>query len=145
MIRERSAGAVVYHLSNLNTRIEYLLLHYDAGHWDFPKGAIESGEHEIDTVRREVWEETGIDNVEIIPNFRKEITYFYKKLGELVRKEVIFYLARSATKEVRLSYEHKGYIWLEYPEAMRKLTFKTARNVLEAAHIYLTQLYKIRG
>ncbi|MCX8192967.1 MAG: NUDIX domain-containing protein [Nitrososphaeria archaeon] len=143
MIEERSAGAVVFYISE-NLKIEYLLLHYEAGHWDFPKGAIEVGENEVDTARREVWEETGIDNIEIIPNFRREIKYFYKKLGELVKKEVVFYLARSNTKEVRLSYEHKGYIWLEYPEAMRKLTFNTARNVLEAAHMYLTQLYKIR-
>ncbi|MEM4536413.1 MAG: NUDIX domain-containing protein [Nitrososphaerota archaeon] len=140
MLEERSAGAVVFYLSV--GLIEYLLLHYEAGHWDFPKGAIEEGETELDTVRREVWEETGLDKIEIIKDFRKEIEYYYRKLGELVRKRVVFYLARSNVKDVRLSYEHKDYIWLDYPRAMRKLTFRTARNVLEAAHAYLTQLYK---
>ncbi|MCL7402352.1 MAG: NUDIX domain-containing protein [Thaumarchaeota archaeon] len=142
MLEQRSAGAVVFYLSE--SVIEYLLLHYEAGHWDFPKGAIEEGENELDTVRREVWEETGINNIEIVKDFRKEIEYFYRKLGELVRKRVVFYLARSNTKEVRLSYEHRGYIWLDYPKAMRKLTFRTARNVLEAAHTYLAQLYNIK-
>jgi len=140
MLEERSAGAVVFYLSE--GLIEYLLLHYEAGHWDFPKGAIEEGETELDTVRREVWEETGLDKIEIIKDFRKEIEYYYRKLGELVRKRVVFYLARSNVKDVRLSYEHKDYIWLDYPRAMRKLTLRTARNVLEAAHAYLTQLYK---
>lgn len=142
MLEERSAGAVVFYLSQ--DVAEYLLLHYEAGHWDFPKGAIEEGEDELDTVRREVWEETGINNIEIVKDFRKEIEYFYRKVGELVRKRVAFYLAKSNTKEVKLSYEHKGYIWLHYPKAMRMLTFRTARNVLEAAHTYLTQLYNIK-
>lgn len=142
MLEERSAGAVVFYLSK--DLIEYLLLYYEAGHWDFPKGAIEEGETELDTVKREVWEETGIDNIDIIKDFRKEIEYHYRKLGELVRKRVVFYLAKANTKEVRLSYEHKDYIWLDYPRAMRRLTFRTARNILEAAHIYLTQVYKIK-
>lgn len=143
MIEERSAGAVVFYIADMSSiSPEYLLLHYEAGHWDFPKGAIEQGESELDTVKREVWEETGISHIEIIQDFRKEIQYFYRKEGELVRKTVIFYLARSNTKEVRLSYEHKGYLWLDFPRAMRKLTFRTARNVLEAAHTHLMQYYK---
>lgn len=143
MIEERSAGAVVFYIADMSSiSPEYLLLHYEAGHWDFPKGAIEQGESELDTVKREVWEETGISHIEIIRDFRKEIQYFYRKEGELVRKTVIFYLARSNTKEVKLSYEHKGYVWLDFTRAMRKLTFRTARNVLEAAHTHLMQYYK---
>ena len=142
MIRERSAGAVLFYLNQSTP--EYLLLHYEAGHWDFPKGAIEEGETEIDTVRREVWEETGIDGIEIIPGFRMEIQYFYRKMGQLVRKTVIFYLARSPTKEVKLSYEHIGYIWLPYNDALRKLTFRTARETLKEAHSHLQRVYSLK-
>ncbi|GAI42981.1 unnamed protein product, partial [marine sediment metagenome] len=39
---EKSAGAVIF--SRSDKKIEYLLLHYQAGHWDFPKGNIEKGE-----------------------------------------------------------------------------------------------------
>lgn len=134
MLQEISAGAVVFYLGD---EAEYLLLHYEAGHWDFPKGAIEPGESELDTVRREVWEETGIKDFEIIPGFRKKIQYFYRKSRQLVRKTVIFYLARSFTKDVTLSYEHVGYIWLGYEEALRRLTFKTARDTLREAHEFL--------
>jgi len=134
MLQETSAGAVLFYADKL---IEYLLLHYEAGHWDFPKGAIEPGESEIDTVRREVWEETGIRDIEIIPGFRKVIQYFYRKSSQLVRKTVIFYLARSPTKEVTISYEHVGYVWLDYDNALRKLTFKTAKDTLMEAHNFL--------
>ncbi|MCD6312666.1 MAG: NUDIX domain-containing protein [Thaumarchaeota archaeon] len=142
MLQEVSAGAVVFYLGN---EVEYLLLHYEAGHWDFPKGAIEPGESELDTVKREVWEETGIKDLEIIPGFRKRIQYFYRKSRQLVRKTVIFYLARSFTKDVTLSYEHVGYIWLGYEDALRRLTFKTARETLREAHEFLlrkTQLLR---
>jgi bis(5'-nucleosidyl)-tetraphosphatase len=134
MLREVSAGATVFYLGS---QIEYLLLHYAAGHWDFPKGAIEPGESELDTVRREVWEETGIREIEIIPGFRKVIQYWYRKSGQLVQKTVIFYLARSFTKNVTLSYEHIGYVWLPYEGSLKRLTFKTAKETLREAHEYL--------
>jgi len=136
MLREVSAGAVLFYLGD---EIEYLLLHYEAGHWDFPKGAIEPGESELDTVRREVWEETGISDIEIVKGFKKRIHYFYRKSQQLVKKTVIFYLARAFTKEVTLSYEHVGYIWLGYEKALRRLTFKTAKNTLREAHEFLIQ------
>jgi len=136
MLRETSAGAVLFYTADWKL-IEYLILHYEAGHWDFPKGAIEEGETELDTVRREVWEETGISGIEIVPGFRKTIQYFYRKAGQLVRKTVIFYLARAPTKEVTLSYEHVGYAWLDYENALRRLTFKTAKETLREAHEYL--------
>ena len=43
---------------------EFLLLHHTVGHWDFPKGNIEAGEDELETARREIFEETGIQDVE---------------------------------------------------------------------------------
>lgn len=138
MLQEISAGAILFYMDK---NVEYLLLHYEAGHWDFPKGAIEIGESEIDTVKREVWEETGINDIEIIAGFRKTIHYFYRKSKQLVRKTVIFYLARTSTREVTLSYEHVGYMWLDYENAMKKLTFKTARDTLKDAHEFLIKNY----
>lgn len=137
-LREISAGAVLFYMDE---NIEYLLLHYEAGHWDFPKGAIEAGESELETVKREVWEETGIKEIEILPGFRKTIQYFYRKSKQLVRKTVIFYLARTFTREVTLSYEHVGYMWLDYENAMKKLTYKTAKDTLKEAHEFLIKNY----
>jgi 8-oxo-dGTP pyrophosphatase MutT (NUDIX family) len=62
--QERSAGAVIFSFDSVLGKIEYLLLNYAAGHWDFPKGNIENGEDEIQTARREIQEETGICDVE---------------------------------------------------------------------------------
>ena len=136
MPREVSAGAIIYLVEDHSLR--YLLLHYEAGHWDFPKGNIEEGESEIDTVRREVKEETGIGNISIMDGFRRKIRYFYRRQRKTVLKEVIFYLARSYTDKIHLSYEHIGYKWLTYNEALGILTFKNSRILLRTAQEYLS-------
>ena len=134
MKKERSAGAIVFRKYK---EVKYLLLHYEAGHWDFPKGHIEGKEMELDALKREVEEETGIKDIEIISNFKEKIEYYYKLKGELMHKEVIFYLAKTEIEQVRISFEHIGFIWLPFDKAMEKLTFKNAKEMLEKAHAFL--------
>ncbi len=138
MLHEKSAGAVVFYCEG--NSIEYLLLLYEAGHWDFPKGNIEEGEEIVETVRREIFEETGIKNITFVPGFKHEIRYFYKKMGDIVNKKVIFYLVRSHEKNVTLSSEHKDYMWLDYENALKKLTYKTAKETLTKAHNFLISI-----
>ena len=131
---ERSAGAVVFYVEKGEPL--YLLLHYPRGHLDFPKGNIEPGEKEEETALREVKEETGLD-VELIPGFRETIRYFYKLHGETIRKTVVFFLARSYSKDVKISWEHKGYYWFPYHKAIKEVTFPSTREVLKKAHNFL--------
>ena len=120
-----------------NGGVEYLLLHYEAGHWDYVKGQVEPEESEKDTVVRELKEETGITNARFIEGFREEISYFYRREGRTVYKEVIFFLIETEDSNVKLSYEHVGYEWLSYEKAMAKLTFANAKKVLAKAHEFL--------
>ncbi|MCL2358570.1 NUDIX domain-containing protein [Candidatus Bathycorpusculum sp.] len=135
MLQEKSCGAVIY--SNKQEKTQYLLLNYTAGHWDFVKGNVEVNETEKQTVTREMMEETGITNAEFIEGFRESISYFYRRQGLTVSKEVIFYLIESQTQEIKLSFEHIGYIWANYQDAMEKLTFRNAKETLQKAHEYL--------
>lgn len=135
MKREKSCGVVVFHKDK---NIEYLLLHYPSGHWDFPKGHVEEVEEEEDTARRETKEETGLD-INIIPGFRKRISYFYRH-KDLIVKDVIFFLAESKIKEVKLSFEHKRFKWLPFEEAMKLITYQNSKNVLEKANEFLAKL-----
>ena len=50
----------------------YLLLQ-NAGRWDFAKGGMEKGESELETVVREVREETGLQTIRIVAGFWKVI------------------------------------------------------------------------
>ncbi len=139
MHRERSAGAVLFNLKQGEPM--YLVLHYTAGHWDFPKGNIEDNEYELTTVKREVREETSIDDIEFIEGFRKVVEYAYRRAGRLVHKVVVYYLARTDTTDVRLSYEHNDYRWGRYDETMSILTYRNSKNVLDDADRLLRHRY----
>ena len=129
MLQERSAGAILYQESP-SGRL-YLLLNYPSGHWDFVKGNIEKGETVKQTVLREVKEETGISDIKFVCGFEDKVEYYYQREGELVHKQVVFFLAKTSTNDVKLSHEHLNFVWLRFNDAMQKLTYKTAQNLLK--------------
>ena len=128
MIEERSAGAVLF--SETDSGKIFLLLNYPSGHWDFVKGNIEKGESLQQTVIREIREETGITDVEFIDGFEDKIEYHYQRDGNLVHKEVVFFLAKTKTTNVKISYEHLGFVWLGFDDALKKATYKNARDIM---------------
>lgn len=136
MVENRKSVGVVLFRQNEEGR-EYLLLHYAAGHWDFPKGGQETGENDEQTVRRELQEETGITQIDIDAGFTHELSYFFREQGELIRKTVVFYLGRTRQADVKLSFEHQDFAWLPYENAMAQLTHKNAKALLEKADAYL--------
>jgi bis(5'-nucleosidyl)-tetraphosphatase len=141
MYDEISAGAVL-HLVDENFEINYLILNYSYGHWDFPKGNIESGETEIDTIKREVMEETGIVDIKLIEGFRQQISYKYRKKSKLVNKTVIYYLAETKSNNVVLSFEHVNFAWLNFDDALNKLSFDNSKKVLKNAKEFLSNVIK---
>ncbi len=140
MAFEKSAGAIIF---RRNKSIKYLLLHYPSlaksqkDYWDFPKGHIEKDEKEIETVKREIIEETGLKDIKFIKGFKEWIRYFFKFKKETIFKIVIFYLAKTKTKEVKISPEHIGYRWLSYKKALEQLTFDNAKDILKKANDFI--------
>ena len=143
MIYEKSCGAVIF---RRDKEIKYLLLHYESGgrikhaYWDYPKGHAEKDEDELDTVRREVQEETGIREINFVQGFREKISYMFKRGKDFVKKEVIFYLVETKAEKVKISFEHIGYEWLPYEDAVKQLTFKNAREILEKVDKFFKNL-----
>jgi len=141
MEHEKSCGAVIFRVGN---GAEYLLLHYEAGHWDFVKGHMEAKESEHETVRREIIEETGLRNHRFLGGFRQRISYFYRRRGRTVLKEVVFYLVEAlGNEQVKISGEHVGYEWLPYREALERLTYKNAKETLRKGDAYLQRVRSI--
>jgi 8-oxo-dGTP pyrophosphatase MutT (NUDIX family) len=135
---EKSCGLVVFNSNKI------LLLKYSAnntqgegGHWDFPKGHVEQNETELETALRELEEETGISKVEIIDDFRHSISYTFSRRSESISKEVIFFLASTVEKRVTLSHEHIDYAWLDFNNALEKLTYENARQILKKVLPYI--------
>lgn len=139
---EHSAGAIIFRKEEGKTY--YLLLHYPSGskapknYWDLPKGHIEKGETIKDTVKREVMEETGLTHIQFIDGFEEEIKYYFRLKGKNVFKTVIFLLAETKTKDVKISFEHEGFKWLPYTEALNQVTYKNARDILKKANEFIS-------
>jgi len=140
---EKSAGAVIFRKEG--GKIYYLLLHYPSNakapreYWDFPKGHIEKGENLEETAKREVEEETGLKDLKLIEGFKEWIKYFFKFKEKNIFKIVTFFLAETKTKEVKVSFEHIGFKWLPYEEAIEKLTFKNAKEILKKANEFISK------
>lgn len=132
---EKSCGIVVFR--EHEGKRKFLVLHYPSGHWDFAKGHVEEGESEKETATRELLEETGIADIIFIDGFREQISYEFKVRGNLISKEVIFFLAKTDLKDIHLSHEHKGSMWLPYEEAFNRATFDNAKNLLKKANEFL--------
>jgi len=136
MPKEKSAGAIVFRREG--KEIKYLLLRksLEKDYWDFPKGNIEKGESEEETVLREVKEETGIDDGKIIDGFKEKISYVYSRGGKTIFKEVVCFLVETKTKDVKISWEHVTYEWVGFQEVLGKMKskelIKRANSFLES-------------
>ena len=135
MREQKSAGIVLFRSdSNKN---EFLLLNYPQGHWDFIKGKVEPGETPYETASRETKEETGILDIEFIDGFEESVEYNFRFKNEDIHKTVVFFLAKTNEKKITLSHEHSDFVWLEYDDALKKTTFRNAKNVLSKTNEFL--------
>ena len=132
---QKSAGIVLFR--NASNKNEFLLLNYPQGHWDFVKGKVEQGETPYETASRETKEETGISDIEFIDGFEESVEYNFRFKNEDIHKTVIFFLAKTNEKKITLSHEHNEFVRLEYDDALKKTTFRNAKNVLSKTNEFL--------
>ena len=123
---ENSCGAIVF---NENTE-KILLVKMHNGNWGFPKGHIEKDETKEETAIREVLEETNV-RIKIIPDFEREIKYIP---NEKTIKKVTIFMGITQDEEVTIdTSEIEDFKWCTYEEALKLVTYKLQKDVLENA------------
>lgn len=139
IVKEKSCGIVLFR--KCGGDYKFLLLHYPGGHWDFSKGHVENEDKdEKSTAMRELKEETGISKINFKSNFRETMFYaFNRGKKERVEKSVVYFIAESEEETVQLSHEHKGFQWLSYEDAIARLTFENAQEILSKAYQFITE------
>jgi bis(5'-nucleosidyl)-tetraphosphatase len=119
-------------------RIKYLLLkrkkHWKG--WEFTKEGIEKGETDEDAVKRGVREETGLNIKGEIKRFDVHGKYRYKKKYSdrpgFTGQAYSLYAAEINCGKVKLdSYEHSAYEWLDFENALKKLTWRNQKESLK--------------
>ena len=134
MKEEISAGIILF---NDNKSRQFLLLNYPSKHWAFVKGKIENGATSHEPALRETKEETGISDVEFVDGFEEEIEYYFRAENQDIHKKVIFFLGKTKNLDIILSHEHLDFIWLDYDNALNKITYENAKNLLKKSKKFL--------
>lgn len=130
--REFSAGGIVVKKAKEDLRI--LLIKDGYGRWTWPKGNIEKGEASEEAAKREIKEEVGLTQIEIIQELDK-IQYFYRLKGRLIFKTVYLFLfeAKGDEKLTPLKEEIKEAKWFSPDEALEIIEYKGAKEILKKA------------
>jgi len=135
----RGSGVVVYVLDQAEPHFLLIRSRRDRS-WGFPKGHLLEGEELLNGAMRELWEETGIREVTLVPGFTEHVTYRVNRGGRFRQKTVTYFLGRVETPAVRLSEEHSKHRWAVVEDARKILTFENLRTLITRAWMIATPL-----
>ena len=119
IVREPTSGGIIFRLTKDKKDIEILLIQDSKGRWTIPKGHIEPGETAKMTARREIEEETGLKNVNILTWLGK-IHFKYRRADKLVLMTTQIYLVEAMdTHETPIGEKWmKGIQWFPFADAL---------------------------
>ncbi|MEK6833346.1 MAG: NUDIX domain-containing protein [Nanoarchaeota archaeon] len=139
-----SVFGVAYAQDN-SGKIEYVILkrkkHWKG--WEFPKGKIERFETKRMAARREIHEETGLKILKIKRFKEKGFYLYHKKLKSrpgVIGQTYQLFAAKVEKGNGKLKLdkiEHKGYKWVSFKEAYKKLTWPNQKKCLKIVNKWL--------
>jgi 8-oxo-dGTP pyrophosphatase MutT (NUDIX family) len=128
--RETSAGGVVFRRGP-EGQVRFLLIRDSYKNWGFPKGHLEREEPPAEAARREVAEETGLEEL-LLHGPIKVIDWYFRFRGKTIHKYCHFFLFESRRGDP-VPEEAEGItacVWHPLEEAQRTVSYDNAREVL---------------
>ncbi len=99
--------------------------------WAFPKGHPEGQETELQSALRELQEETGISEIELIPNISYTDKYNFAREGQRYEKTVKLFAGK--VKDPKVTIQEKeilAYKWADLDESIKTISFERSREIL---------------
>ena len=133
---EYSCGAVVF------TRREgqplFVIVQERPGSYSFPKGHMEGNETEMETARREIFEEIGLQPAFVEGFYQREEYHLSERPGTW--KRVTYFLAEFGEEALHAQEgEIRRILLLPYEDALAFFPHESSRRILTAAYEFLTK------
>lgn len=118
IVREPTAGGIVFR-RNKKGEVEILLIQDHKDRWTIPKGHIEEGETAQEAARREIGEEAGLHDIDML-GWLGKIHFRYRRIDKLVLITQQVYLMRVKTdgNEIQKEDWMNGIKWFPFTEAL---------------------------
>ncbi len=131
IVREPTAGGIVFRPTADNKDIEILLIQDSKDRWTIPKGHIEPGETAKQTAVREIGEESGLKEVEVL-GWLGKIHFKYRRADKLVLMTTQVYLVQSMDKNERPTKEKwmNGIRWFSFNEALDAIEYADIEKLM---------------
>lgn len=134
IVREPTSGGIVFRHAK-NGDLEILLIQDAKDRWTIPKGHIEEGETAAETARREIGEEAGLKDVDML-GWLGKIHFRYRRLERLVLMTTQIYLvrARGDTNAIQKEEWMNGIKWFKFADALDVIEYEDiAKLMLKAS------------
>lgn len=124
IVREPTAGGIVFR-RNKDGEVEILLIQDAKDRWTIPKGHIEEGENAQATAKREIGEEAGLKDVEML-GWLGKIHFRYRRVDKLVLMTTQIYLvkAKGDTDAIQKEDWMNGIKWFPFQDALDAIEYE---------------------
>jgi 8-oxo-dGTP pyrophosphatase MutT (NUDIX family) len=126
--KDYSYGVIPVYRNDVG-KLEILAIKHSMGHWAFPKGHKIDKETDIETARRELFEETGIVDCNVDERKKFLDRYIWEPEGTKTDKTVTYYLGVVQNRNVNLKTSHNS----KHNEIVEAnwISFKEARDLIQ--------------
>jgi 8-oxo-dGTP pyrophosphatase MutT (NUDIX family) len=124
IVREPTAGGIVFR-RDAEKGIEILLIQDAKDRWTIPKGHIEEGETAQQTAKREIGEEAGLTDTEVL-GWLGKIHFRYRRIDKLVLMTTQIYLVRAKgdTNAIQKEEWMNGIKWFKFHDALEAIEYE---------------------
>jgi len=125
VVRESTSGGIIFRRNDKNNGIEILLIQDAKNRWTIPKGHIEEGETAKETVEREIREEAGLHEMDVICWLGK-IHFRYRRQQSLVLMSMQTYLVhgKGDTNDLQKEEWMNGIGWFPFAKALDMIEYE---------------------